>query len=1750
MPGNEVGDRVHNFFAQDNLSQGQHNSQAADGNWPVLSNSLWPGSQRQVGFLNSGSKSYSLQQSDSERGPAGNPFHGSNGLTFTQSTTRPEFTKNQSQSQQPNFNGFMYGNQFYQMRQDESNSPAVDTNSDQRNLSQRTISAYGSQQVGGAENHGKSSARAETSGPPVGFDFFGAPQQMNHQQLSMLQSMQHQPSGLNDMQQLQQQVLLMKMQELQRQQQFSQIDARQSLMNSPFAKQASGSQSPALMNGSLNSDALSYQLPNDMGHSNWMQRNTLAMQGSSNGLVFSPNQGLAQRMVDLAPQQVEQSLYGVPVSNSRGSLNQYPHLATEKPSAQQMANTGGFLPVNQYNALPGQGKLQDKGGTMGRQRYLAENSFPHASGPAVSTTMDIGNVHQINSIQRNADMSSTSGRQEQPVLQNTVQEPANAQNITSREDVALDPTEERILFGSDDNIWAAFGKSTTMSADGSNLFDGAGLSGISSIQSGSWSALMQSAVAETSSSDMGLQEEWSGLNFQNIDTASGNQHTPANDGKQHPHLADDNSPMASFGSGPVPTPGGSNINKNYQNNMGFQQFGRTFSNDSSQRVPASTSQGLDLLSDQGGKWSNGIPGRKSVAEGSQIPGNSSHSLDAETSGSRQLYNKPNGWNAFGTVTPYEDGSLSVQGRERSLQHSENTEQKQIMQREVVEGGTLWKSSPGQESRVQLEQVKMSRGSSLMNKEGFSLNGAAVSSDSSNIKAAETSSQFISNNHQLNYWKNVHSSVKSKVDEVGGSQQDKFGASMQEGKEHEMENSDKQENSNDSYRSNMSHHNSAGGAKDNTGSEVIESRALSTGKQKLSNQIARKNSSSRKFQYHPMGNLDDEGEHAQGMKQPTFPPAMSHFGQSKYLGQGQSNDMQRGTKGYNESMSTNFSGSIPNHSIPFNKSVEMFSPDKASQSSQNMLELLHKVDQSKEHGALMHGVASDQNAAADTLQGENSEGSISRLQRSQSSNSQGFGLQLGPPMQRPPIGNQSLSSHSPMQMASSSQSSHAVAEIGQKGHGQLVPISSSQSVPSSRERSQGENYRPGVSVPPAHVTSLYKVPGNLSAFNSGFPHSRGPLQSQEIAWASGPLSRSLDKHASAQKDDPHDKPPASQSMQTSMPDEARSTPYGNSVSPVPPQNSVNILPGRVLAQQFPAERPIPVSQPSSVPNYPLVGTSSKPLPNMWTHVPAHQHLLVNEFQKVSSQNSQLNQTNVANSTSASLDQGDKDGKRGNISSEFSANAANSENIRSEEERQENSGLQESAENVDPGPKIKESQGKEPVVRTSSDGSPANSLSTQRDIEAFGRSLKPNNMLQQNFSLLNQMRPTKNAEDDPSNRVLKRMKGPDGQTPVDPNMLNFSGAETNMGANASQHGNLAAQGVLAFSRDGSHSSSTTTSSKVDQLKISPQMVPSWYNQFVNFRNGQIAPMYDARQATMLRTAEQPFNFGKSPAIMPTLNSMEPLSTANAVANQGREDTASAAVELYPSSASDQQPVILRSNKRKSCASELDPWHKEVSQGSRIFHTVSMADVEWARASNRLIDKVGDEVDLLEDGSLMVLKPKRRLILTTHLIQKLLRPPSAAFLSLDASLDYESAVYSVSRLALGDACAMVTSTSSKSDIPLDSSNRHSNDCGTSEKVGDQLLLKTIDGFMSRARTLENEFTRLDKRASVLDLILECQDLEKFSVINRFAKFHGRGQAESTEASSSSDAASYTQKYLQRYVTALPLPRNLPTKVQCCSL
>jgi predicted protein tyrosine phosphatase len=99
--------------------------------------------------------------------------------------------------------------------------------------------------------------------------------------------------------------------------------------------------------------------------------------------------------------------------------------------------------------------------------------------------------------------------------------------------------------------------------------------------------------------------------------------------------------------------------------------------------------------------------------------------------------------------------------------------------------------------------------------------------------------------------------------------------------------------------------------------------------------------------------------------------------------------------------------------------------------------------------------------------------------------------------------------------------------------------------------------------------------------------------------------------------------------------------------------------------------------------------------------------------------------------------------------------------------------------------------------------------------------------------------------------------------------------------------------------------------------------------------------------------------------------------------------------------------------------------------------------------------------------------------------------------------------------------------------------------ERISDQYISRAAEDFVSRTRKLETDFAGLENGTTIADLRVEVEDLEKFAVINRFARFH---------PSSSSSSMDRTVRSLrlnsQRYVTIAPMPQNIPDRVQCLSL
>lgn len=240
--------------------------------------------------------------------------------------------------------------------------------------------------------------------------------------------------------------------------------------------------------------------------------------------------------------------------------------------------------------------------------------------------------------------------------------------------------------------------------------------------------------------------------------------------------------------------------------------------------------------------------------------------------------------------------------------------------------------------------------------------------------------------------------------------------------------------------------------------------------------------------------------------------------------------------------------------------------------------------------------------------------------------------------------------------------------------------------------------------------------------------------------------------------------------------------------------------------------------------------------------------------------------------------------------------------------------------------------------------------------------------------------------------------------------------------------------------------------------------------------------------------------------------------------------------------QDLLASKSKKRKCPTYELLAWHKEATEGSSRPQDMSIAELEWAQAANRKPEKLKEEAEALGDSH-----PKKRIILTTQLMQVLFRPPPAAILSDDATTCYNTATYFAARLTLGDACSLANHPHMPSDISDSSSGKNV----ISKGSGDQNLSKMVEEFIDRSKKLEDELLRLENGGSILEIRMESQDLERFSVINRFAKFHSRAQMVASETASSGGGASAVPKlYPQRYVTASPMPRTVPEGHNCLSL
>lgn len=1584
MPGNEVEDRICNLFELDNSSQGQHLPHSVDGSWSLLNEDQWVGKQRQsVVPLNFDLQNYGVQQ----LGRGGESPSVQWKPNFLKLTPRPENYRNHSRNYQLNINGSLLGNQSFQTMQNQPRVFGEYTGYDQHSLTLRAFSTLKSQPEyeSGTDSPTltANSERSEITEVSTDFNFVRGQQQLaSGHQPGIPQPGLMQQSGYNDLQLLQQHMMFKQLQELQRQPQIQQLgDVRQqNSINqlSAISKQAAGIQFSPLNGTPINDTSQMFM--------NWPQLSaSSAGQGVANRLIFSPENGQPVRSMGHVPQPLDGSLYGTPVATARGSTGQYPQVQgipqAQKPVVQSSGFSNPFL-RDQFTVSPDQLSMV-QGALISSQGFPGKNMFGDIPNQGLNSVILSGNFQEGNSPQTNASVKEFSGRQEQTVWPAMQQK--QMQHSPSLGLVPLDPVEEKILYNMDDTIWdVSFGRRPDVGAVGlSSTLETTDLgNSLPSIQSGSWSALMQSAVAEASSSDTGLQEEWSGLTFQNTEQSTDNQLSN--------FMESENLPTGW-------------IDNNLQNASSFSSKPLHMTNDSS--------------------MSSSFPGFQQ--SGIQFPADQREGLRQEVS-HESMEKSPKVIGEWVDCNPQQKPASGASQQVQSLMHLNNA----------------WPGHLYERSEGEAHQQK-----TAAHREDSQMNFSAVPCPLMN---QQTTTQQVMESNQSEYMGRASIPIENKEKESMGRNSQQIGNGP-----HVYDNSYGGEC--ETYE----RHNSYYQSENSNGS--YNSKGLSGSGQGFS-------------------------------------------GQFQFFGNASTINLEQGRLPHSRG------NSRASEEGPSKADITSFGSDGsiiAAQASQNMLELLHKVDQSRDDGNIASYGSADCNLLTKVPEAEIAK-SGSQLYN-QPPTSQGFGLRLSPPSQRLPNSTHFLSSHGLPQTLPHPNSMQFNSELREKNQTWLGSPSSVQTSP-SHELSQRAQWGDKSNVSGQTGMSYLNKQRNSSA---GY-----------ISESTNPRNQPLMKLRSGA-------PVASQSSQEVLPPTGSRYPLFNLSASL--DNSQQMGTNH-LGQQFPVLEAGPVSQPLVMSGISKQGDVSARPPNVWTNVPSQRPPSVPEHLKVSS--------NFPSSKDPSHNSMVSTSKGG-----YEFGAASQDQISPEiidaSKHISDSGALASVSSVAHSHHLD-------LDRVKNEDNDAHGT-TGRNMVSVGHSLESSHNLHQNYSLLEQVRAMKHVETDPS---MKSRGVPHDSFPSrDANMMKFlTESSDDLRVRALSQPTLQDRPTNETAQFGQNNSQNQSrinnlvSNLMEHSQVNPHMVSSLWKQFGTLKNGQMLPSYNAKVAT------GQFSLGKPSQDLQIHDSVKRVETADGIQGGNIVPNSvgtlavtehSSAPYVLPTDITCRSMAVRRPKKRKSVTSEPRPWHKEVTEGSQMVQNMSTAEECWIEATNRVIEKVEDEVEMAEDVQPMH-RSKRRLILTTQLMQQLVCPAPRSILSADVILHHDSVIYYISRLSLGDACNFQCCTRNDLLVSTDNSNMAFEKLKTNDGTDGQQLSEVVDELSARAQKLENDIQRVEKTASPVDVRVECQELERFAVINRFAKFHIRAQADASGTSSSGP----TKPFLQRYVTALPMPRKLPEGLQCISL
>uniref|UniRef100_A0A0E0M6G3 Uncharacterized protein n=1 Tax=Oryza punctata TaxID=4537 RepID=A0A0E0M6G3_ORYPU len=1501
----------------------------------------------------------------------------------------------------------------------------------------------------------------------------------------------------SDVQMWQRQMLYKQLQEFQRQQQQQQLDHGDRMQNSfgqfqAPAKQSPADQFPTMMNEMPMNEPSSYAWSNGIsvggsrlgsnsqilnnGNPHWEQHHGASPGTSSfvNGAVYSNIQNL-MRPIGSVNNKVNQSFHSLPASMSKGSGNQYSqfpgfpatsHNAMARPGSDQSDMTARF--ASSINSFQNEHGLCEQVTSNNLQNFCENGSvLSDSSTQSQGGNLKTGSPVLVNHLQHGFHLQHFNGRMNQVECQSATHVgPASSA-------ASLDPTEEKILYGDDNNFTGLLGEDD--SSDGVPGHDNSSGNGNSSIplsaQGGSWSALMQEALQSTSSKN-GLQEEWSGMNFQNRDQAFTNKMTsPDLEQRQDATLNSMYLHSASPSAQPSPSHDGSS---GTMNNLKFTSF---------QRATKS-------VYDQQEKFSYG----------STSTAINNHTTTGANDGFFQPSLKQSHSGDCGSPE-HADLSIGVWAQQKPglLKRNLNSGGEHLMPQHAQGLGVLQQNRYDHNFNGEFSNNQNNwngRNSNCVNT--YSINNFQQSKP--DVSTVQVPNDCYSSKNTVLTSSSTRMFSPGQHQMMLGQSGENFGSNNTPGQRPLPETSDSQVNNAEHGLADFSqmyiNATSAEGHNSNNG-------------QHLGNSFSARGNSFSGMDAHSLGQSDQKTmcpsaqlnhlSATSGISTGHFPTNSScntkFLSESIQLPNNQENLLGGSCQLAGHVGSTNEKIAMVEEQLTQHATANKYSneppfrgydgtllqnPNKIVQTSQHMLQqFLQKADNSNSV------VSSNMPIRSDITTNQLNQPPL-----------QGFGLKLAPPMQQQPTSGNLWTSHTSVDIKPTDNS---------------VP---------------GEDQR-----------QLPSTPGSTTS--SGYPSRSSPFYSSD----------------------------------------ADNT--GLSSGCLPQTKS--------LGWQYPVADPksAPVN---SLPQQSLQGTAATMFKNAWTNISA-QRLRGIQHNKITPNipKSMMFPGIIGDSTLWGCLKDDYQRMRGENLSDAATFTTNSG--RQEIKRVvENDGRPASSDipNVDQmgdmlsGKKnalqrplmqhgiTNSSQGENMAANIPNMGSSFNKVSTYGGISLHG-SLAPSNSQQINYSVLHQMQAMKPVDSDPENTSGKRLKTTD--VSCDASQVEWPGAErTPRGENnpvrlctdktkVPRISNLLpSDQMLRFAPRNSEDVTSTMPSQVqlreltstsndmataqtdlqnqcsslgtsstenliesgDKLRINPQISP-WF-QHGSYRNGQNLAMYSVRKTA-------------SPCKHPKV----PWSMDNSsVSGHGLECSTSVRPEM-PSGLK-VSSAVRRPKKRKLKAPVLVSWN-QIIEGHQKLVDMSTLGMDWPEATNKLMEKVEDESDIQEDALVLYL-PRKRLIMTSRLIQQLLPSIPAAILRAQAISMYPSATYTIAKLTIGDACSMPSNSSLDTGTLISSADKSYVQI-ENDKMRDRFT-KAVEFFIPRFNKMENDFVSLNKRSSMLDIQLECQDLERISIVNRLGRFHARNHHAAGVEASSTDLAP-RRIYRDRHVMTFAVPGNLPDGVPC---